>query len=240
MPARQSLEASRAVAYHHGLRKEAVCFVQQHPSAVDAGAFHNDVVAVGHRHVHLFHEQAFVGGTETAARMAEAAARVTGQPLLSLAVPAAQVTLEDALRSYLFNSQLVTLNGGDMALVAPVDCWQVPRVEAFLDELVESRRSPIRQVVAVDLSESMNNGGGPACLRLRVVLTEAELASLAAGVLLTDDTLAALQAWVHRHYRDRLTLEELADPHLLDESRIALDELTCLLGLGTLYGFQRS
>jgi len=55
-----------------------------------------------------------------------------------------------------------------------------------------------------------------------------------------DDGLAAeLESWIRRHYRDRLTLDDLADPALLDESRRALDELTKLLKLGSIYGFQR-
>ena len=239
-PARQSLEASQAIARCHGLRPQATLFAQQSPSTIDAGAFHNDVVAVGHRHVHLFHEDAFAGGAPMAARLAEAVGGVIGRPLLSIPVPAAQVSLEDAIRSYVFNSQLVTLPlpSGEMALIAPLDCLRVPAVKAFLDELVGSGGTPIRRVFTFDLGERMRNGGGPACLRLRVVLTDTEVASMAPGVLLTDAKHDVLKAWILRHYRDRLTFDDLSDPQLLDESRSALDELTSILGLGTLYAFQ--
>eukprot|EP01035_Chromulina_nebulosa_P010125 gene10125-13628_t len=126
-----------------------------------------------------------------------------------------------------------------MALIAPVDCRETPTVRAYLDELVSAGRTPIRAVHYADLRQSMRNGGGPACLRLRVVLTAAERAAVAPGVWFTPERHAQLAAWVCRHYRERLAPGELADPALLEESRRALDELTRLLGLGAIYPFQR-
>ncbi|MDB5172217.1 MAG: N-succinylarginine dihydrolase, partial [Phycisphaerales bacterium] len=108
---------------------------------------------------------------------------------------------------------------------------------AFLEKLVESR-TPVKSVHFVDVRHSMRNGGGPACLRLRVVLTEAQIAAVAPGVFLTDMLYAALVAWVTRHYREHLHADDLADPRLIDEGRAALDELTRLLGIGSVYPFQ--
>jgi succinylarginine dihydrolase len=90
-----------------------------------------------------------------------------------------------------------------------------------------------------DLSQSMAGGGGPACLRLRLPLNQDEIASMAPGVILNDTTIKDLETWVERHYRDQLEPAELADPHLLHETRQALDALTQLLNLGSLYPFQR-
>ena len=84
----------------------------------------------------------------------------------------------------------------------------------------------------------MRNGGGPACLRLRVVLTERELSAMHQGVLLTDQLSERLVKWVHTHYRDRLAPDDLKDPNLLRESREALNDLTGILGLGSVYSFQ--
>ena len=125
-----------------------------------------------------------------------------------------------------------------MLLVVPAECRENPRVAAYLDALVASG-GPIRETVAFDLRQSMRNGGGPACLRLRVPLTARERAAIGANVFL-DDTLAqALEAWIRRHYRETLAPADLADPALLDESRRALDELTQLLRLPAVYPFQR-
>jgi succinylarginine dihydrolase len=85
----------------------------------------------------------------------------------------------------------------------------------------------------------MQNGGGPACLRLRVVLTDAERSAVNVGSWMTPERHAQLADWVRQHYRDRLEFAELADPQLLNESRTALDRLTQLLGLGAIYDFQR-
>lgn len=236
---RQALEVFEAVARRHGLEERSVLQVQQSPAAIDAGVFHNDVISVGNEDLFFYHEQAFV---RTPAVIAELKARFAalsgGRPLVALKVPAARVSLRDAVQSYLFNSQIVTLSPGRMALIAPADCVENRRVHAFVREVIESGDTPLQEAHYFDLKQSMSNGGGPACLRLRVVLTEAELRAIAPGVLLTDDLHARLVAWVKRHYRDRLAQRDLADPALLRESRRALDELTQILGLGSIYPFQ--
>jgi succinylarginine dihydrolase len=132
----------------------------------------------------------------------------------------------------------VTIGRGRMALIAPTDCQEVPSVHGFIRELLSRGRTPVVQAHYFDLKQSMRNGGGPACLRLRVVLSPEEVGLLPPGVVLNDTTYPVLVAWVRRHYRDRLSHADLADPALLEESRRALDELTRLLGTGPIYPFQ--
>lgn len=232
-PARQTFEASAAVARRHRLDPALVLFAQQNPRAIDAGVFHNDVIAVGHRDVLFCHEHAFV---DTHAVLADLAERV-GPSFAPVVVRDAQVPLADAVATYLFNSQLVDRPQGGMLLVAPAECRENARVAAFLDELVADG-GPIREIVAFDLRQSMRNGGGPACLRLRVALDAAERAAVTANVFLDDALAAALGTWIRTHYRDRVAPSDLADPALLDESRRALDELSRLLRLGSVYPFQ--
>jgi succinylarginine dihydrolase len=225
-PARQSQHASQLIARTHGLTN--VVFVRQSAEAIDAGAFHNDVVAVGNRETIFFHELAWSDSRDCVARLR------AGLPEIGLLeVENADVPLADAISSYLFNSQLVTLPDGRGALVAPVECRENPRVNAYLE------RGWVGPVHYVDVRQSMRNGGGPACLRLRVVLTEAELAAMHPGVIFDDALHATLRTWVEKHYRDELTPADLADPKLLDESRAALDELSRILRLGSLYEFQQ-
>jgi succinylarginine dihydrolase len=230
-PARQVREASEAVARLHGLSAERAVFVRQSRAAIDAGAFHNDVVSVTNGTVLLTHEGAFEEGGIAAIRAA------SPFDIEVISASAAEVPLEDAVKSYLFNSQLVTLPDGAMALILPEEARENPRTAAFL-ERIAAAGGPVRRLEFLDLRQSMRNGGGPACLRLRVVLTAAERAALAGRCLLDTATLAMLEAWVEKHYRDRLTAADLADPKLLDEGRTALDELTATLGLGSIYPFQ--
>lgn len=236
-PARQTLEACQAVARLHGLAPARTVFAQQDPETIDQGVFHNDVIAVGNADVLFYHEQAFAdeAGTLDALRRALEGVQAELQPVR---VNSAELSVADAVSSYLFNSQLLSRPDGRMALVVPQECRENPAVADFLQNLVAGG-GPIGELICFDLRQSMRNGGGPACLRLRVVLSEAEAAAMHQGVVLTEALYQSLAAWVERHYRDRLAPADLADPALLREGQAALDELTTILGLPGLYGFQK-
>ena len=233
-PARQTKEAFAAIARRHGLAPERTVFAQQNPVAIDAGVFHNDVIGVGQGTVLFCHERAYL---DENAVLAELAARI-GPAFTPVVVLDRDVSLDDAVATYLFNSQLLARLDGRMLLVAPSDCRENAQVDAYLNALV-ARGGPIAEVLTFDLKQSMKNGGGPACLRLRVALTEAERAAVRANVFLDDTLAATLEAWIRDNYRDRLSPADLADPMLLDESRRALDELSQMLRIGTVYPFQR-
>jgi succinylarginine dihydrolase len=231
--ARQSRLASESVARLGALEPERALFAQQHPAAIDAGVFHNDVICVGNGSLLFHHEQAFV---DTAA--VHRAVSATLPEARFEVVPTAAVALEEVVRSYLFNAQLLTLPNGATMLLAPEECREEPSVRRYLDGMVS--RGVLDEVRYLDLRESMRNGGGPACLRLRVVMTEAERKATAPGLWLTHERCDALEQWVTRHYRELLSPDDLRDPLLLQESFAALDALTGLLGLGGgFYPFQR-
>jgi succinylarginine dihydrolase len=149
--------------------------------------------------------------------------------------------LGDAIASYLFNSMLVQVPGQDrLTLICPTEAQENPASRAVTERLVASN-GPIGDVRFVDVRQSMRNGGGPACLRLRVVLTDTELAATNPAMRLTPDLHDRLTIWAERHYRDELVARDLADPDLLNESRAALEELTGILRLGSdFYPFQRA
>ena len=233
-PARQTFEASHAIARLHELRDHGVVFAQQNPAAIDAGVFHNDVIAVGNRDTLFYHEMAFLDETRTLDDIRE---RLTGCELKAVRVSSDDVPLADAVASYLFNSQLLNTQGG-MLLAVPGECREIASVSRYLDALVASG-GPITAVEVFDVKQSMRNGGGPACLRLRVVLTDDERAAMHRGIILTDKLHERLTIWVEAHYRDQLSQQDLADPMLLEEVQKALDELTGILGLGSIYDFQR-
>lgn len=235
-PARQTLEASLAVARLHGLSEEGVVFAQQNPAVIDQGVFHNDVIAVGNGELLFHHQDAFLDSDGVLAQLqAKLAAR--GGQLQSICVPRTEVSVDDAVRTYLFNSQLLSRADGTMLLVVPEECRANPRVWTYLERLT-ARDAGIAEVKVFDLKQSMRNGGGPACLRLRVALKPDELAAVNPGVILTPALYETLNDWVERHYRDRLVEADMADPQLLIECRTALDELTQILKLGSVYPFQ--
>ena len=234
-PARQTYEASVAISRLHQLESERTVFAQQNPSIIDAGAFHNDVVSVSNLDTLFMHEEAFV---DKHAMQAELRSKFNGE-LHFIEVPTEQVSLESAVKSYLFNSQLIRLpKSGEMALVLPQESRENEQVYAYLQDLQQQNTS-IKHIKFVDVRQSMQNGGGPACLRLRVALNQAEVDAINPHFLLTDGLLKRLNAWVNAHYRDEIQPDDLRDPALARENFAALDELTQIFELGAFYEFQR-
>jgi succinylarginine dihydrolase len=236
-PARQTLESCLGLKRLHRVPDERAVLAQQNPEIIDQGVFHNDVIAVGNLDVLFFHEQAFLDGERVIEELRQKFRQTTGGELKLISVPREKVTVGDAVATYLFNSQLVTLPDGKTVLIAPKECEEHERVRTYVEGLVAGD-APIDEVRYFDLRQSMHGGGGPACLRLRVVLTEREERAVAPGVLFSTALDRKLTAWIERYYRDRLRPGDLADPAFIDETRGALDELTRILELGTIYPFQ--
>lgn len=237
-PGRQTLQASEAVARRHGLTAANAHFYPQSATAINAGAFHNDVVCVSNETVLFFHEQAFDAPAKLQAELMRKAEVLGFAPQFIMA-PVADVPLSDVISSYLFNSQLVTRTDGKMALILPTQVEETASTKAFVDSVLAGD-NPIVQADYLDLRQSMANGGGPACLRLRVALNAAQRSAVHAGVVMDSAKLDALESWVKTHYRNRLTREDLGDGAFLNETRAALDALTHLIDLPNLYNFQRS
>ena len=226
---RQTLEASRAVARLHALADARLAFAAQHPKSIDAGVFHNDVISVGNENVFFCHEAAFRDRAATLRELKRKFAALGGGPLKVIEARAGEVSLAAAVSTYLFNSQLLTLPHGGMLLLAAAECESHPRTRGYLKTLPD--RGAIARVEFADLRQSMRNGGGPACLRLRAVLSDTEWADVPAGVKFGEETYGRLKAWIEMRYRDRLLPADLADPGLVEESRITTRGLYEILGL---------
>ena len=215
-PARQHEQASRVVARRHGLDPARTLFVEQNPAAIAAGAFHNDVVAVANERVLFTHEQAFADPDETYAAIRGALPEAE-----IVVVPASAVSLADAISSYLFNAQLLTLPSNEMALVIPLEAWGHRQVRGWLDAMLASN-GPIRQVLPVDVRQSMANGGGPACLRLRVV---ADPATVDPRFMLDPAKASRIEGIVAAHWPEAIHPESLGSAALVQQviaARMAL------------------
>jgi succinylarginine dihydrolase len=224
-PARQHEQASRAVARLHQLDPGRAVFIEQNPEAIAAGAFHNDVVAVANGNVLFTHERAFADpeGAYAAIRAAFPAVQI-------IVVPDSAVSLAEAIRSYLFNAQLVTLPCGAMALIVPLEAWESAPVRGWLVAMLAGN-GPIRQVLPVDVRQSMANGGGPACLRLRVVTDPAAVDPrflLDAG---KADTIAAVIAG---HWPEAIDPADIGKPALAAQVITARLALLDAVGLAEL------
>lgn len=237
--ARQTLEASQALARAHQLDLKQTIFAQQNPKVIDQGVFHNDVISVANESVLLVHEEAYVQQDKVLKELGDRA----NFPVQIIEVAKERISVTEAVKTYLFNSQLLSLPNADgkqdMALIAPYECKENLAVKTFIDELIADQNNPISTVHYLELKQSMRNGGGPACLRLRIPLSENELKAMHQGILVDDFLLDTLDTWIIRHYRDQLHVNDLADPLFIDESLSALDELSQILQLGSIYPFQQ-
>jgi succinylarginine dihydrolase len=223
-PARQHRAASAAITRLHNLSSQDQLLVWQSDAAIAAGAFHNDVVAVANETVLFTHQQAFEDRDGT-----YAAIRARLPDTVIVEAPADRISLEAAVRSYLFNSQLLTLPEGGMCLIVPAECRDQPEVWAWLSDVIEGP-SPINRLEVVDIRESMRNGGGPACLRLRVAVDDAAFAAIDPRFLLDDTKCTAIEQIVATYWPERIDPADLGDPELWE--RCWRGRLALLEGLG--------
>ena len=222
-PARQHVESSKAIARAHRLDPSKTLFVQQSEIAIASGAFHNDVVAVANERVLFTHEQAFEFPEQTYADIR----RLMPEAEIII-VPADRVSLADAIQSYLFNAQLVTLpDGGGMALILPSEAQANTRVWTWLEEMVAGN-GPIRQLVPVDVRQSMANGGGPACLRLRVAC---DPQTVDQRFIADEAKLDRMAAVIAQHWPESIAPDQLGDPALLEQVQAARLALLTASGL---------
>jgi succinylarginine dihydrolase len=221
-PARQHVEASRAIARLHRLDPGRTIFVEQSEQAIAAGAFHNDVVAVANEHVLFAHEQAFA---DKQPLLDACSAHVPGFEYVEVA--ASDVPLEDAIRSYLFNAQLVTPPDGEMTLIVPGEARETASVWRWIERHLAGN-GPIRRVEVVNVRQSMANGGGPACLRLRVV---ADPAAVDPRFMVDETKLDRIAAVVARHWPAQVGHDELQRPALIADVERARAALLDEIGL---------
>ena len=225
-PARQHMESGKAIARNHGLPANRTIFAQQSEAAIAAGAFHNDVVAVANEYVLFAHEQAF---EEADALYEEILAKLPECEIII--VPADKVSLADAIKSYLFNAQLITLpNDGGMALILPTEAKENGTVWNYLQDLVAGNGS-IRKLCPVDVRQSMANGGGPACLRLRVVANPDHVDT---RFIASHEKLDAIVAVIEKYWPESIAPDQLTDPALIQAIKLARSKLLAACNLSEL------
>lgn len=227
---RQTLEASQAIARFHQIPPSHTFFAEQNPEAIDHGVFHNDVICFGNENMLLYHEKAFVNTESVIGELKELYYNIFKQQLICIQVPDAKISLQEAVKTYFFNSQLITLSNHKKILIIPQECERSQVIAPFIKEL-QHNYPEIESVQSFDLSQSMRNGGGPACLRLRIVLTDEEIATLPPSIFMNDKLHQRIEELINTHYRDQLYPSELSQISLLNESRIALQKLYKILDL---------
>ncbi len=233
-PARQTFEASKAIVRAFNLKGAEALFPQQLARGIDAGAFHTDVLAVGNQNFLMAHEFAFKDQKNLMAALKKG----LGKNFWIYTAKNSELSVANAVKAYPFNSQVLSLDDGSMAIIAPLDSRENKQAHKFLEQVKESD-GPVKEVHYLDVRQSMQNGGGPACLRLRVILNQEERIAISANIFYSEDLHQKLKTWGNKFYRDQLHPRDLSDPQLALESMQGLDELSQILKLGSIYDFQR-
>lgn len=207
-PARQSKEAQEAVVRLHKLDPQSVLFAQQNPTVIDQGVFHNDVIATGNQELFLLHEEAYVNTAAVIEALQEKAHKTLKKELSIALIKKEMMPVSDAVRSYLFNSQIVSIDNRQI-LIAPSECEQVESAKEVINFLLRDKK--IDKALFISINQSMKNGGGPACLRLRLPLTSQELAAVHPGVLFSQELYSRLKICIENGYPDHFTPTDLLD-----------------------------
>jgi succinylarginine dihydrolase len=227
--ARQDRFASESVARLHQLDNKKMWFFQQSPQAIDAGVFHHDVIGLNTAGLMILHREAFIH--EDHHRLCSFFKQ---HPEFSLVeIDSQQLSLADAVSTYFFNSQLLSKDGISYTLISPSECKNHAGLQQVIERLVS--QGTIASVHYLDVRESMRNGGGPACLRLRVVMTPEESTSIHSGIVMTNERYDLLKQWIMTHYRDRLCFADLSDPCLIEELVAAYKALETIIQLPGFY-----
>ncbi|MFZ4125852.1 MAG: N-succinylarginine dihydrolase [Rickettsiales bacterium] len=222
-PARQNKQAFEAIARQQTVKH--ALHIQQSPHVIDQGVFHNDVIAMNTTRLMIAHAQAFAEPLKN--KLPEGVVEY-------IEITDDMLTVEECVQTYFFNSQLLELPSGEFVIVAPKECEGHVRASAVFAAL-SSGNKLLSKVHYIDVRESMRNGGGPACLRLRIVMNEQQSAAMHQGIILTEARYKLLQQWVQQFYRDRLTFDDLRDPKLIIEVEDALTALSRIIEMPDFY-----
>jgi succinylarginine dihydrolase len=226
-PARQTLKAFQAISEMHHLPNERKIFVQQHPQAIDAGVFHNDVIAMSNQNILIYHELSFANETAFLQELQQK----TKFDLNIIRLSKAELPISDAVKSYFYNSQLLSLPNGEMCVVAPIEAKENAYAHTAFEKIVASEANNIKAVYYLDVRESMKNGGGPACLRLRIIMKQAQFEAIPASFKFNETNYDKISEFVTKHYPDEISPEMLINCKFIQEinnNSIKLLELFCI------------
>ena len=232
--ARQDIAASEALIRSHKLNDLNSVLAMQSLKAIDSGVFHNDVISTGNEELYILHECTFENQAKVKQELSDKFKKLSGNNIHFEEILEKDLSITDAVQSYIFNTQVITLPDNAMAMIAPTECKENPAAAEAIQKIINGP-SRLNKVIHMDLRESMKNGGGPACLRLRAVLSNEEYSAMHQGIILTNKLYEKLVNWVNKHYRDELSPADLVDYSLVEEIRRALDELSKILNLQNLY-----
>ena len=226
--ARQTLAACLTIARRHNLRPDNTFFLKQHPDAIDAGAFHNDVVAASHHDLFLHHTCAYYDATETLAAIEKRYAELYGAALRRIEVSENELTTQEAISTYLFNSQIVSAaESNQPTLICPSQVAENDNASRIVQRWIDD--ALFQRVEFMELRQSMSGGGGPACLRLRVPMNENELSRLQTNAIWSPSLDQSLRQVIQEDYPGSLDSSDFFNKQIARKSHAAIARIKTIL-----------
>jgi succinylarginine dihydrolase len=223
-PARQSRKSFEVIAMNHKLSPERTIFVQQNPLAIDAGVFHNDVIAMSNENILIYHELSFANEADFLSELRSKAAF----DLQLIRISNEELPIAAAVESYFYNSQLLKLPNGENCIVAPLEAKNNPHAHSVLKRIEAAKDNNVNKVHFIDVRESMKNGGGPACLRLRIIMTPQQMAAIPPQYHFNAANHEKIAEFVSKNYPEEIAPEMIYNPNF---ARQIIDVSTKLLEL---------
>ncbi|MEZ5690420.1 MAG: N-succinylarginine dihydrolase [Rickettsiales bacterium] len=236
---RQNLEACTEIVKKHSIFDDSYLMLRQNQQVIDAGVFHNDVIAVSNENLLLVHEQAYAGGESDIKEIEKSYKKLYPEfDFHVITIKDSELTVEEAINTYFFNSQIVSKSSGGMVIIAPQELRDLYGGKAanLMEKIIADNSNPLSEIIYMNLKQSMRNGGGPACLRLRVPLEEDQLEYMSSqnNVIVNNNILEQIEELVNKFYPDELVLDELRDSNIYESNKLFLQELSKLLRINIL------
>ena len=225
-PLRQSYEASRSLAKAMNIPETQTLICRQLATSVQKGVFHHDVVGMSHQDVLIIHELALEDQDHTLQLLQTMSQNILKKKLTIIQVSSEQLSLKEALDTYFFNSQFIKDQDGNVHLICAQQCNNHPKVSLLVDDLIAQK--VIEKVHYISLSESMMNGGGPACLRLRLPLTSKEFSNIPNCFKFSDEKYQEMVHFVHQFYPNQVRLADFIQINFLKKMNQLFDGLYSL------------
>ena len=171
--------------------------LQQKSIAIDHGVFHNDVICFGFKNTLFCHEHAFENQNEKLNNLKKIFHQKTNENLTIIEIKESELTLDECISTYLFNSQVI-IQKNNIILLCPSTVKRNNKSLSITNQW--QQKGYFSDVQYIDIKSSLMNGGGPACLRLCMYLNGNEIKKIPKQFWASENKIKELTKFINTEY----------------------------------------